>query len=234
VSRILILLLLLVSQSVFSQIKINSDNNLTGSFNTTKAGDQPSMVINGNNRVYLNKFYFDVNPFYQVSQTNHKLTANELLIRDDIGFNDSIISLFLVHQYNSSFIRGISSDNWFGLGISKNIISNKNIVFNLSACIENEYRRYTDVYIERILRESYRAKIKLNYETISLSFEYYFQPNVNDLKDINIFGSTTLSLFNNKSINFIIQNTYNYISTDKIKTIQSTSIGIKIKTKYER
>ena len=203
-SRILILLLLLVSQSVFSQIKINSDNNLTGSFNTTKAGDQPSMVINGNNRVYLNKFYFDVNPFYQVSQTNHKLTANELLIRDDIGFNDSIISLFLVHQYNSSFIRGISSDNWFGLGISKNIISNKNIVFNLSACIENEYRRYTDVYIERILRESYRAKIKLNYETISLSFEYYFQPNVNDLKDINIFGSTTLSLFNNKSINFKI------------------------------
>ena len=75
---------------------------------------------------------------------------------------------------------------------------------------------------------------KLTKDFIIEKLEYKFLDRKNDLKDINIFGSTTLSLFNNKSINFIIQNTYNYISTDKIKTIQSTSIGIKIKTKYER
>lgn len=220
---------MVIPQKLNGQIKIVLDNNITGSYNTTKVGDQPSLVVNCNNHFVKNNFYCDFNPYYNISFTGQKMTGNEFTLKDDIGFHDEKLSVFLVHQYNSSYIRGISSDNLIGVGVGQHFKFKKHILTSVSYCILHEERKYSDKDFESILRNSFRIKLKLDYTNVALLLEYYIQPTVNDIEDLNAWGSTSLILFNNKPINFVIQNVYNYISTDKIKKIQSTSIGLKIK-----
>jgi len=218
-----------------AQSKMNFDDNFTGSYNTTKVGDQTALMINGTNHVAKNNFYADFNPYYNLTYTGQKMTGNELTIKDDIGYNDEKLSVFIPHQYNTSYIRGISSDNLIGLGVGYHF-KFKHKTIGVSYAALEEYRKfnYNDGQLSNILRNSFRLKIKLDYTNVAFSFEYYIQPNVNDGTDINIWGSSSIILFNNKPVNFVIQNVYNYMSTDKIKTIQSTSFGIKIKFKNEK
>jgi hypothetical protein len=227
--KLIIILLVALPLYTNGQFKMNLDDNVTGSFNTTKVGDQPSLVVNCNNHFVKNNYYCDFNPYYNLSYTGQKMTGNELTLKDDIGFHDEKLSLFIVHQYNSSYIRSISSDNLIGVGVGQHFKINKHLSTAVSYAILHEYRKYTNTELESILRNSFRIKLKLEYTNVAFAFEYYFQPNVNDIKDLNIWGSSSIILFNNKPVNFVIQNVYNYISTDKIKTIQSTSLGLKIK-----
>ena len=228
----LLFILLLVPMLVQAQIKYSLDDNLTGTYATSKAGDQTSVVINGlNHFVTKENVYFDINPYYSLKYSGTRNIDNEFLIREDIGYKDSGLSVFAVHQYNSSLIRGISSDNWCGLGVGKMFKLSKNLMFGVSYCTEYEYRKYTMESLETVLRNSFRAKLKLDVRDIQFNFEYYFQPSVDNMSDINIFGTASLTFFNSKSISFTVQNVYNYMSTDKIKTIQSTSFGMKFKMK---
>jgi hypothetical protein len=157
------------------------------------------------------------------------LINNEFLTKEDIGIKDKSISVFLVHQYNSSLIRNISSDNWIGLGIGKSFLIDKTIKFSISDCLENEYRKYYYSNIETIIRNSLRAKLKFTYKGIQLSCEYFYQPNINDPTDVNIFGTTSLNLFEGKPVSFIIQNVYNFVSTSSVRVIQNTTFGLNLK-----
>lgn len=226
-----LIIILLVVLPLFSngQFKMVLDNNVTGSFNTTKVGDQPSLAINSNNHFVYDNFYYDFNPYYNLSYTGQKMTGNELNIKESIGLRDEKLSVFIVHYYNSSYIRGISGDNLIGVGFGQHFKYKKRVTTALSYCILHENRKYSNIDYQSILRNSFRVKLKLEYTNIAFAFEYYIQPNINDIKDMDIFGSSSIILFNNKPVNIVIQNVYNYMSTDKIKTIQSTSFGVKIK-----
>ena len=226
-----LIIILLVALPLYSngQFKMSLDNNVTGSFNTTKVGDQPSLVVTCNNHFVKDNFYFDFNPYYNLSYTGQKLTGNELTLKENIGFRDEKLSVFIVHQYNSSYIRNISADNLIGVGVGQHFKYKEHVTTSVSYCILHQYRKYANINYQSILRNSFRVKLKLEYTNVGFAFEYYFQPNVNDIKDINIWGSSSIILFNHKPINFVIQHVYNYISNDKVKTIQSTSLGFKIK-----
>ena len=228
-----IIFLLCIANIAFAQdsTKFSLDNNLTGTYATTKVGDVTSLLINGLNHFEIKHNYFDINPYYSLRFSGVKNIDNEFLIREDIGYKDRGLSMFFVHQYNSSLIRAISSDNWYGLGIGKMFELNKSLMIGVSYCTEYEYRKYMEVSLEEVLRNSFRTRLKFNIKDVQFNFEYYFQPSVNNINDINIFGSSSLTFFNNKSISFTIQNVYNYMSTDKVKTIQSTTLGLKFKIK---
>ena len=218
--------------SKLMKIKYSLDNSLTGTYATSKSGDQTAFVLNGLNHFGIkHNIYFDVNPYYSLKFSGTNNIDNEFLTREDIGYKDSGLSVFVVHQYNSSLIRGISSDNLCGVGVGKMFKLNKHLMFGVSYCSEYEYRKYSELSLETILRNSFRAKLKLDVKDIQFNFEYYFQPSMNDIKDINIYGTSSLVFFNNKSVSFVIQNVYNYMSTDRIKIIQSTTLGIKVKLK---
>jgi len=227
--KILLCIALVLSNICNAQVCYNFDNALTGSYATTKSGDQTAISFNGINHIGFNNMYSDINPYYSLKYTGRNKTDDELLTREDIGIKNKVVSLFAVHQYNSSYIRGISSDNWMGIGIGKHYDLNKNMFIALSYCNEYEFSKYDRRNVENILRCSFRTKLKINYADVQFIFEYYFQPNVNNINDLNIFGSSTLVFFNNKPVSFIVQNMYNYISTDKIKTIQNTTFGFKLK-----
>ena len=229
--KILILLLSISINSfaIKDTIRINLNENITGSYNSLKSGEQLLISINSLNHFELSRWYMDINPYYNLGYLQKSMSSNELSTKEDIGAHWNRLSTFIATQYNSSFIRDIDYDQWYGIGIGRRFNINKRISVSLSYCYQYEFRRYKDKLEEEIQRSSIRSKIGINYTNFNLSFEYYFAPSNSTINDINIFGSSTLTLLPNRPINFIVQNIYNYISTDRVKTIQNTTIGLRVK-----
>jgi len=226
--KILSLMLILPSLA-FSQVKMDLNENITGSRNSGVSGQQTRIIANLSNRFEFSKYYADINPYYNLGCTGTKFTASEFLTREDVGLHYEDKSAFLVHQYNTSLIRSIDYDNWCGIGFGRKFELNKKVSLSLSYCYEYEFRKYYSVLSERVQRYSFRGKLKIYLRNISISSEYYFQPAINNSSDVNVFGTTTLSFFTNKPVNFIVQNVYNYMSTDNVKVVQTTTFGINIK-----
>lgn len=212
-----------------AQLKYCFDDNLTGIYGSSKNGEQLSIVANGHNRVEFRNFVMNVKPFSSMKYSGSNMTENDFLITEDIGYKINNISLFIVHQYNYSYLRNIRWDHWIGSGVGKKFEIKKWLYLNLSYAMMYEYRRYYEQPVESIIRNSFRVKVGLKTKSTQLLLEYYVQPNINDNKDVNIFGTAQLVLFADRFINLIVQNTYNYQSTDVISTIQCTTIGFKFK-----
>jgi hypothetical protein len=122
----------------------------------------------------------------------------------------------------------------FGLGFGKKFFFGEHVTTSVSYCLLNHYRKYSEMDIHKTMRNSFRARLKLDYPHIGFSAEYYFQPNINDIKDINIFGTVSMSIFNSKPVNLVVQHVYNYISTDNVKNLQATTIGFRVKLSNEK
>lgn len=228
--NLILIIAFLIPHYSIGQVKYDLENNITGSHSTTKSGDQRTILVNGANQVTYKKISLDFNPFYNLIYQGDKLTSNEMLHRQNLSYTDSNnVSFFILHQYTSSYIRNIVSDNMFGLGLGKKININKHITTSISYCLLNHYRRYSEMTMEKTIRNSVRLKLRMDYKHIGFSTEYYFQPNINDNKDINIFGTVGVSVFNSKPINLVFQHVFNYISTDAIRNLQATTIGVKVK-----
>lgn len=233
--KIFLLIVFLLPLYSIGQVRYNLDNNITGSYSTTKVGDQPTLLVNCTNKVTYGKLSLDFNPFYNLSYLGDKLTGNEMLFRQNISYTDSNnVSFFLLHQYTSSYVRNIGSDNMFGVGIGKKFKLNEHVTTSVSYCLLNHYRKYSEMSMYKTIRNSFRVKLRLDYQHFGVLAEYYFQPNVDDIKDINIFGTVGITVFNNKPINLVFQHVYNYISTDAVKNLQATTIGIKVKLNNDK
>jgi len=226
-----IILLFLLSNICYAQIdnniKTKFTETITGALNTVKSGQQVTLSINSINHFEYDKFSVDVNPFYNVSYLNGNATANEFLTKQDIGYKYKSYSAFIINQYDSSLIRGITSDEWNGIGIGKKFTITPKLTTSLSYCLEQQNRKYVNVDEENIVRHSIRCKIIGNFTNVNIMIEYYYQPSLNG-SDVNVFGASTITFFPNKPINFVIQNVYNYMSTDVVKTIQNTTFGVKM------
>ena len=85
-------------------------------------------------------------------------------------------------------------------------------------------------------RHSLRGKVKLEKSLFSVSVEYFYQPSIKDSKDYIVYGTTKLTIFPNKPLNFIAQQTMNYRSIGDFKMIQNTTFGIGYKfiKKFEK
>ena len=233
--KYILTILLLITNISLGQVKINLTESITGSYNTIKTGNQIILVINSQNHIdfinntYLSPLhtYIDVNPLYTISYVGSNITSNELLSKEDFGYKLDNYSIFLVNQINTSLIRNINLDIWNGIGVGKKFNINSRLFTSLSYALLDESRKYNNLNVEYIKRNSVRCKIIGNYDNFNINFEYYYQPNMK-FNDIDMFGSSTISIFPKKPISFVIQNVYNFMSSNKIKTIQSTTLGVKI------
>ena len=227
--KILVLSLLLTNILV-AQNKSMFTEYITGSYNTIKAGNQIVLSISSQNHINFKSTYLDVNPIYTYSTVGNVLNSNEFVTKEDFGYKIDTFSLFIVNQFNSSLIRGIDWDVCNGIGFGKRFKISPKLYTALSYAILDELRKYTLTDSELITRNSFRLKIVANYSDVNFNIEYYYQPNIK-FNDTNFYGTSTITLFPNKPLNFVIQNVYNFISTDKISVIQNTTIGIKFNLK---
>lgn len=229
------IILLFSFNYLFSQ-EIKTDNSLTGIVSNS-ISSQLGLTYVGENSFIKNKW--DI-----TSVTNYTLTfspnisENELLQRVSFDIREDKWSYFTNYQYNYSYVRKIQSDNFLGIGTSfkkeftyiKSSISYA-ILFHQSNYFNGEY--------QNIFRHSLRLKfslVKNNWEIIS---EYYYQPNVTNIRDNIIYGTTKISFFPKSKLNFTIGDIFNWRSQSDVKIIHNLTIGVgykfqkSIKTKRE-
>jgi len=213
-----------------AQTKKTFSETVTGSYNTIKTGEQIIASINSQNHADYKKFEFDFNPLYNLTYVAGKMTANEFMNKISVGFKHNSYSFFYLNQYDSSLIRSIDWDEWNGLGAGKKFKITEKFTSAVSYCFEHQLRKYVGSDLVTIYRNSFRLKSSLNYETVAFSIEYYYQPAIN-INDVNVFGTSKITILPNKPVSFVVQNTYNYMSTDPVKTIQNTTFGVNINIK---
>jgi hypothetical protein len=228
-----ILSIFILSSNLLLSQELKLDNNFTGIISTN---NKTSFGLNfvGNNSFDYKRLSIDLGTTYTV-RYNELLSENEFIQRTNLGYERENWDLFTTYQYNYSLLRKINSDNWLGIGggIKKKFNSGK---VSLSYAILYQSSDYFDIEDDYIWRHSIRGRIKLDRKFWSISSEYFYQPNITDFNDYIIYGTTKLSLFTNKPVNFIIQDVMNLRTTSEVKLIHNLTLGIgwKYNKKFEK
>ena len=220
--RPLLFFALLCFNLVFSQ-EIKTDNSLTGIVSNS-ISSQLGLTYVGENSFIKNKW--DI-----TSVTNYTLTfspnisENELLQRVSFDVRENKWSYFTNYQYNYSYVRKIQSDNFLGIGtgFKKEFTYIKS---SISYAILFHQSNYFNGEDENIFRHSLRLKFSLEKKNWEIISEYYYQPNFKEFNDYIIFGTTKVSLFNDKKVNLVFQDVINYRSTSDIKLIHNLTVGV--------
>ena len=214
---------------LFSQLKWSFDNTLTGVYGTTKTGNQLTLTSCGTNSIDYKNFGIDFIPSYIVKYSP-ELTNNEYLSRQNIRYNNSKYDIFLTHTYNYSFIRGIDSDNFIGVG--GGIKREQKDKFKISLSYASLYQKtqFDDGREQKYIRHSFRTRIKWTFDKIQFVSEVYFQPSMTDFSNQIINSNTQLVLFPKNKINLTIQDLINYRTDSDTPMIHKLTIGIKFKT----
>jgi len=229
VKNLLLIIGLLFYTNLFSQVKYDLENSFTGSYSTTKAGEQFNFSFVGLNSIDYKKISVELNPFYN-TQYSPKLSQNELTIRDNIRYVSGNRDLFLTHTFNYSMIRNIDADNFVGLGAGFKFNLDSNVTTNLSYAILYHNTNYSIDPDRERLRHSVRLKMKIISKITHVSFEYYYQPSITNLSDYIIIGSTKFTFFPKSKVNLVVQDFINYRSDDlNFKSIHNFTLGLGIK-----
>jgi len=233
--KLLLVSLLIFSVKSYAQTEISLDNSLSGSLNQGKNGDIIGVNFTGNNSLDFGKHIaLDLGTNYNVQYTP-ELSQNELIQKANFGYNKEHWDLFTTYQYNYSLTRGIQADNWLGIGggVKEKFKWGK---ASLSYAFLYQNTDYMMDPNTNKLRHSIRAKIKIEKNLFGLSTEYYYQPNIRDFSDCIIYGTTKLTIFPNKPLNFIIQDQMNFRSTSDVKMINNLTFGVgyKFNKKFQK
>ena len=233
--RPLLFFALLCFNLVFSQ-EIKTDNSLNGIVSNS-ISSQLGLTYVGENSFIKNKW--DI-----TSVTNYTLTfspnisENELLQRVSFDVRENKWSYFTNYQYNYSYVRKIQSDNFLGIGtgFKKEFTYIKS---SISYAILFHQSNYFNGEDENIFRHSLRLKFSLEKKNWEIISEYYYQPNVTNIRDNIIYGTTKISFFPKNKLNFTIGDIFNWRSQSDVKIIHNLTIGVgykfqkSIKTKRE-
>jgi hypothetical protein len=192
-----------------------SSNNITGQYSRT-SGVQYTLSYQGDNSITRKSFSLNTATSYSLVYGG-KVIGNELQEKTNISYKN----FFVIHVYNHSLTRGITNDNSFGIGY---IYKFKYLSLSYGSLYQNTV--YLNVPHNEVFRHSFRVKFKYRTKHFGIVNEYYYQPNMFSTGDVIIYGNTKISLFQNRRVNFTINDNINYRSLSKVKLIHSLMFGI--------
>jgi hypothetical protein len=213
----LLLLIFFIPVFSYSQDSIfgASINSITGVY-LKNSTTQINAAYSGDNTISRNKLKFNTNTTYSISYSN-KIIANELQQKTNINYRKT----FILHVFNYSLTRSITSDHSIGLGFGKSWK-----YFSLSYATLYQNTNYVKLPHKEVIRHSVRLKSTYLHSRFSISCEYYYQPNLLRIQDAIVYGNTKISLFQNKKINFTISDNINFRSVSSVKWMHTLTIGI--------
>jgi hypothetical protein len=221
-------ILLLFPITVFGQIKWSLDNTFTGVYGTTKTGNQLTLTAGGSNSIDYKKFGFDYNPTY-IIQYSPELTNNEYLSRQNFRFSRPGYDAFLTHTFNYSFIRGINSDNFIGIGGGIKKEQKDKFKVSLSYATMYQNTQFANGTSREYVRHSARTRIKLTFTKFQFVSEVYYQPTFLDFSNYIVNANNQLVLFPKSKVNLTIQDLISYRSDSPSPMIHKLTVGLKIK-----
>jgi len=237
--KILFILLTLLTIKTYAQKEITLDNSLTGMYSQSKTELLGAEFIGNNSINFKKSIGLDLGTNYNI-QYNHNLSQNEFIQKANLSWNKEHYDFFTTYQYNYSLSRGILADNWLGIGcgVKENYSWGKMSLSYAFLYTHTDYINDPSVIIpsKEALRHSIRGRIKIDGKLIGISTEYYYQPNINNPSDYIVYGTTKLSIFPKKPLNFIIQDIVNYKSVSNVKMLQTLTFGFayNFNKKYEK
>lgn len=228
--KLLLFIFILTYFNLFSQIKLDLDNNLTSILSNSN-NSQIGLSFNGTNSITKQKYSLDLNTNYSLT-FSPKISENELVQRVSLVYKKSNSFYFIPYQFNYSYNRKINSDNWIGIGYGykKEI---KHGVFSISYALLYQNTSFYDLETIEVFRHSIKGKLKIEREKFEISTEYYYQPNVEKFSDFIIYGNTQINIFPKNKLNFAIQDVMNYRNQSSTKLIHNLTIGIGYKISKE-
>jgi hypothetical protein len=215
-------ILLLISTYSYSQkdtLRLSFEDNLNGSYSMHGIGTM-SIGFAGENSVERGKTKCSMVTNYSLSMQK-EITSNELLHKTNISYGN----LFLLDVYSSSMVRSIIFDNSFGLGYAKKF-SIKNNDFSISYAVLYQETSYNSGSKFSTFRNSFRARLRREGESVGVYSEIYYQPRFGNVSDYIIYVNSKIVLNPKKKVSFLIQDAINYISVSNIKMIHTLSFGI--------
>ena len=218
-----LLFFILLSNFLYSQKEISLDNNISGILNTSQT-TQTTLQYVGNNGFDYKKFAIDLGTNYSL-RLNPQIKENEFASRLNLAYNEEHWDSFITYQINYSYLRKIEMDNWIGVGLGGKMKFNWGKL-SLSYATLYQNTNYLINNDTQIFRHSIRGRVKYSNKWIGLSTVYYYQPNFKEFNDYIIFGTTKVSLFNDKKVNLVFQDVINYRSTSDIKLIHNLTVGV--------
>lgn len=216
-----LLFFVLISNVVFSQ-QIKTDNSLTGLISNSTSSQLGLTFVGENSFIRKN---WDI-----ASVTNYTLTfspnisENELLQRFSYDLKKENWANFTNYQFNYSYVRKIQ-DNLIGIGTGYKK-EFKYIKTSLSYALIFHQSNYFNGESDYLFRHSIRLKFRLEKKNWEMISEYYFQPDVVNISDNIIYGTTKISFFPQNKLNFTVGDIFNWRSQSNIKIIHNLTIGV--------
>jgi hypothetical protein len=206
---------------VFSQ-QIKTDNSLTGLISNSTSSQLGLTFVGENSFIRKN---WDI-----ASVTNYTLTfspnisENELLQRFSYDLKKENWANFTNYQFNYSYVRKIQ-DNLIGIGTGYKK-EFKYIKTSLSYALIFHQSNYFNGESDYLFRHSIRLKFRLEKKNWEMISEYYFQPDVVNISDNIIYGTTKISFFPQNKLNFTVGDIFNWRSQSNVKIIHNLTIGV--------
>lgn len=216
-----LLFFVLISNVVFSQ-QIKTDNSLTGLISNSTSSQLGLTFVGENSFIRKN---WDI-----ASVTNYTLTfspnisENELLQRFSYDLKKENWANFTNYQFNYSYVRKIQ-DNLIGIGTGYKK-EFKYIKTSLSYALIFHQSNYFSGESDYLFRHSIRLKFRLEKKNWEMISEYYFQPDVVNISDNIIYGTTKISFFPQNKLNFTVGDIFNWRSQSNVKIIHNLTIGV--------
>ncbi len=216
-----LLFFVLISNVVFSQ-QIKTDNSLTGLISNSTSSQLGLTFVGENSFIRKN---WDI-----ASVTNYTLTfspnisENELLQRFSYDLKKENWANFTNYQFNYSYVRKIQ-DNLIGIGTGYKK-EFKYIKTSLSYALIFHQSNYFNGESDYLFRHSIRLKFRLEKKNWEMISEYYFQPDVVNISDNIIYGTTKISFFPQNKLNFTVGDIFNWRSQSNVKIIHNLTIGV--------
>ena len=228
--RKIYLLLLFITSISFAQKEVNLDNNLT--CNTVQADNTTKSVgitYIGDNTIILKNFDINSNTNYAYltdKQDELSQRVNLMYKFPERKFDDYS---FFTYQFNSSLIRKIETDHWFGVGYGLKTKIDSTLSVSTSYAILFQDILWNTGENKTFFRHSLRGKVKLTRNDFEIISEYFYQPDIQYFDEYIIIGTTKLVIMPKNKLNFIVQDVVNYNSTTEVKLLHTISLGIQYK-----
>ena len=217
--NIVLFLLLLLSTIIYSQ-NLNLSNTVGFNFQDNSIKTYKFNVSSVNS--YEIKYFIFSNTLNENITYSNKITQNEFDNKFMVNYYKNRNMLFLTNQINYSLSRNMNIENLIGGGYGRKD-SICNVKINYSVGLLYDQINNQDI---RYLRYSLRIKISQTFDKINWSIEYYYQPDILNNKNLNIYGTTKLNLKINNNLNLNLTDIYNFYSLTKVETIHTLTIGV--------
>jgi len=203
--KILFVLLMICSLSAFSQDTLNNSGklNLSGMFMNVNGSSQSSYSYDFSHSLKYRYWDIGVSSNYILSYVDGQRNQDDKVFRLQPRLVDKDWSVFVFTQYTQAFSRKLDSRMETGLGGGHYIIKRDDWKVTGSYALLMDRSLYLDRSSINATRHSPRVQFFGTWKKLSLYFEEYYQPKIDDWSNYNSKSTSEIKYAINNKLSLV-------------------------------